>query len=207
MLKKYSKTFVKNACALEEKLHGLNVPAAFDTIHTQKKVDAGSFYAWLFTKYSDYPVDAARPTYLHDRVVSLGGTLYIMLSARYYQFDDSYIRVEQSLGVLHLVLSDNYVEISSHMFLDVFSDMCNKFKKHVEQQLVKDAQELLNKAKTLQLKSPFVQVFLEEPNYEALPKAKPVLMLERKQFDTESGYVHIQITKAQAEAFKKMQSA
>lgn len=199
MIRKYSKTFVKNACALEEKLHGLNVPAAFADIRSQRKVNTARFYTWLFTKYSDYPQGV---TVTEER----SGDIQVALSAKYCSTFNTFIHCLEDSGHIQLYIDSKIVTVGSHMFLDVFADMCYKVKEHVEQLLVKEAQELLSRAKTLQLKSPFVQVFLEEPNYEALPKAKPVLMLERKQFDTESGYVHIKITKAQAEAFKKMQS-
>ena len=196
MIKKYTKAFVKNACALEKKLHGLNVPAAFDGIRTQKKVNTSWFYTWLFTKYSGYPALGVTVTKVLDDAT------YVSLTTQYCKTYNTCIRCDEDAGLLQLMIDSKIITVGSHMFLDVYADMCTKFREHVTEQIVVEYKTLLQKCKTLRVPFPCTQVQVAVPEPSVDPRLKPSLLLFR---DPDScNFVKLQVTRTQAEEIAKL---
>ena len=196
MIKKYTKAFVKNACALEKKLHGLNVPAAFDVIRTQKKVDTSWFYTWLFTKYSGYPAYGVTVT------VEWNDIIYVELSGLYCNTLNTRIICNEAARLLQLSIASKSVHVSSHMFLDVYADMCTKFREHVTEQIEVEYKALLQRCKTLRVPFPCTQVQVAVPEPSVDPRLKPSLLLFR---DPDScNFVKLQVTRTQAEEIAKL---
>lgn len=196
MIKKYTKVFVKNACALEKKLHGLNVPAALDVIRTQEKVNTSWFYTWLFTNYSGYPALGVTVTEVH------GGNTCISLQAPYSNPLTTCIRCNEDARLLQLIIDQKLVQVSSHMFLDVYADMCNKFRAHVTEQIEVEYKALLQRCKTLRVPFPCTQVQVAVPEPSVYPRSKSSLLLFRDPDSCNS--VKLQVTRTQAEEISKL---